>query len=189
MTDPLVKLFGTPARVKLLRLFLFNPRVQWGLADAAAHAQVTTTVARKELKLFAETKIVKRTRGRFVLNDDFEYLEALQALLLNAPARGRDIYERLRSTGALKLVIIAGIFIGDWEEGRLDLLVVGDRVKDKPLRRKLRSLESELGKELRYAVLSTPEFLYRLNMSDKLLRDVMDYPHTVVHDRLHIGVK
>jgi len=69
------------------------------------------------------------------------------------------------------------------------LLVVGDRIKDVPLRRKLRALESELGKELRYAILLTPEFLYRLNMSDKLLRDVMDYPHSVVYDRLNIGVK
>lgn len=189
MTDSLIKLFGSPARVKLLRLFLFNPRQQWALAEAAAHAQVTTAATRKELNLFVSAKIVKRARGRFVLNDDFEYLEAMQALLLNAPARGRDIYERLRSVGALKLVIVAGIFIGDWEEGRLDLLVVGDRIKDAPLRRKLRALESELGKELRYAILSTPEFLYRLNMSDKLLRDVMDYPHSVVYDRLNIGVK
>lgn len=188
MTDSLVKLFGSPARVKLLRLFLFNPKQLWSLDEAATHAQVTLAMARKELKLFASIALIKQSRQRYQLSDDFEYLAALQALLLNAPARGRDIYERLRSAGALKLVIVAGIFIGDWE-GRLDLLVVGDRIKDRPLRRKLRVLESELGKELRYAVLSTPDFLYRLNMSDKLLRDVMDYPHSIVLDRLNIGLK
>ncbi|HEY6020756.1 MAG TPA: hypothetical protein VIY48_12930 [Candidatus Paceibacterota bacterium] len=188
MTDSLTKLFGSPARVKLLRLFLFNPRQQWSLKEAAAHAQVTPAATRAELKVFVSTKIIKQSRQRYQLNENFEYLAALQALLLNAPARGRDIYERLRTTGAIKLIIVAGIFVGDWE-GRIDLLVVGDRIKDQMIRRKLRALESELGKELRYAVLSTPEFSYRLNLSDKLVRDVMDYPHTVVFDRLNIGIK
>ncbi len=192
MTDPLAKLFGSAARVKLLRLFLFNPRATYTLPDAANRARVPERTARREVALFAGAGVIKRARGyragaRFGLNADFEYCAALQNLLLNVPARTGDIVIRLRAVGAIKLVVFSGIFAGEWD-GRLDLLIVGDRVHERRLRTRIRTLESELGKELRYSLLSTPDFLYRLNMNDKLVRDVLDYPHTVAYDRLNIGL-
>jgi hypothetical protein len=57
------------------------------------------------------------------------------------------------------------------------------------LRERIRSLEAEIGKEIRYALLSSENFYYRLNMNDKLVRDVIDYPHSIVLDRLNIGLK
>jgi hypothetical protein len=192
MTDPLQKLFGSPARLKLLRLFLFNPRQQFSVAEAARHAQVTPAAARSEMGVFANLGLLKRgprrSAARYGLNPEFTYTAALQGLLLNAPMRSVELYRRLRSTGTIKLIIVAGIFMGEWE-GRLDLLIVGDRVSDKKLRTKIRALESELGKELKYALLTTQDFYYRLNMSDKLVRDVLDYNHAVAFDRLNIGLK
>ena len=192
MTDGLQKLFGSPARVKLLRLFLFNPRQSFTLADAAKRARVSEDEVRRECAVFTRAELINRApRGkgvRYVLNGDFEYVEALQNLLLNAPARGSDIVERIRRTGSLKLVILSGIFLGEWE-GAVDLLVVGDRMKDKKLREEIRKLESEIGKEIRYTLLTTENFFYRLNLNDKLVRDVLDYTHTIVVDKLDIGLK
>jgi hypothetical protein len=192
MTDGLQKLFGSPARVKLLRLFLFNPRQSFTLADAAKRARVPDAEARKELRVFENAKLIVRApRGkgvRYVLNTEFEYTAALQNLLLNAPERGADIVERIRRTGTLKLVMLSGIFLGEWE-GTLDLLVVGDRMKDKKLRDAIRKLEAEIGKEIRYTLLATDDFFYRLNLNDKLVRDVLDYPHQIVLDRLDVGLK
>ncbi len=192
MTDGLQKLFGSPARVKLLRLFLFNPRQSFTLADAAKRSRVPEDEVRKEIALFVRAELIGRApRGkgvRYVLNSNFEYVAALQNLLLNAPARGQDIVERVRGTGTLKLMVLSGIFLGEWE-GSLDLLAVGDRMKEKKLRESIRKLESEIGKEIRYTLLSTETFFYRLNLNDKLIRDVFDYPHTIVLDRLDIGLK
>ncbi len=194
MEDPLQKLFGSAARLKLLRLFLFNARVQYTVPQAAQRSRVPERTARKEAKLFNSIRLIKRvptrrSQGmRFVLNENFEYLAPLQNLLLNAPTRARDIFERARGAGVIKLIIVAGIFLGEWD-GRLDILFVGDRIKEPKLRAKMRTLEAELGRELRYAVLPTEDFLYRLNVSDKLVRDVLDYPHRVVFDRLNIGLK
>ena len=191
MTDPLLRLFGSPARVKLLRLFLFNPREQFSTADAAQRARVRLPSARSEVALFAALGLVRRSRRsapRYGLNTGFPYIAALQGLLLNAPARGEDLYEALRACGAIKLIAIAGVFMGEWD-GRLDVLVVGDRLNEKKLRAAVRRLESEIGKELRYATLPTGDFLYRLDMHDKLVRDILDYPHKIVFDRLDIGLK
>jgi hypothetical protein len=192
MTDTLTKLFGSAARVKLLRLFLFNPRQLFTAADAAARARVRSAEAKKEINLFVRLGLLERhpRRGvvRYGLLSHSPYTAALQNLLLNAPARAQEIYERLRATGALKLVVVSGIFVGEWD-GRLDLLVVGDRLKEHMLHKKIQLLEAEVGKEVRYTTLSTSDFFYRLNMSDRLLRDVFDYPHKVVYDRLDIGLK
>lgn len=192
MADGLQKLFGSPARVKLLRLFLFNPRQSFSIADAAKRARVTDSDARKEINLFISTNVVtraSRAKGvRYVLNSDFEYVAALQNLLLNAPARGKDIVEHVRKAGTLKMVILSGIFLGDWDS-LLDVFIVGDRIKEKKLREEIRKLEAEIGKEIRFTLLNTDEFFYRLNLNDKLVRDILDYPHSIVYDRLDIGLK
>jgi hypothetical protein len=194
MDDPLEKLFGSAARVKLLRLFLFNPKQTYTVPDAAQRSRVPERTARKELALFCTAGLLKKspTRtgsgARYFLNTEFEYLRLLQDLMLNAPARAQDIHERVRRTGVVKLIVVAGVFAGDWE-GRLDVLIVADRLKEPKLRAEMRKLESEIGREIRYASLGTDDFMYRLNMSDKLVRDVMDYPHRIVFDRLHIGLK
>ncbi|HEV7449779.1 MAG TPA: hypothetical protein VGP13_04565 [Candidatus Paceibacterota bacterium] len=191
MTDPLIKLFGSHARLKLLRLFLFNPSQSFTVAEASLRSKVGLPEARRELELLKQVGLLSRSRGkrvRFGLNDKFPYLVALKHLLLNTARRGESVPERLRSAGVIKLVILTGVFVGD-VEGGLDMLIAGDRIREPALREKVRGLEAELGRELRYALLSTPDFLYRLNMNDKLIRDVMDYPHRIVFDRLDIGLK
>ena len=191
MTDPLQKLFGSTARLKLLRLFVFNPRETITSADAAARSQVDVATVRKEFAVLAQAGLIKRAgrrAGYYTLAQEFEYLEALQGLLLNAPKLSANLHERLRGAGTVRLIVAAGIFVGNWDS-RLDLIVVGDRIDDRKMRTRVRALESELGKEVRYAVLTTNDFFYRLNMSDKLIRDVMDYDHLIVHDRLNIGLK
>jgi hypothetical protein len=192
MDDGLEKLFGNPARVKLLRLFLFNPRQSFAVPDIASRSRVPDREVRRELSLFLTAGMIERsTRGkgiRYGLSAKFAYIAAMQNLLLNAPKRANDIVKRVRGTGTIRMIILAGIFVGEWEE-RLDVLIVGDKVKERMLRERIRGLEAEIGKEIRYALLSSENFYYRLNMNDKLVRDVLDYPHTVVFDKLNIGIK
>ena len=158
MADTLTKLFGSAARVRLLRLFLFNPRQMFTATDAAARARVRPAEAKKEINLFVRLGLLERhpRRGvvRYGLSPDSPYTAALQNLLLNAPARAQEMYERLRAAGALKLVVVSGIFMGEWD-GRLDLLIVGDRLKENMLHKKIQLLEAEVGKEVRYTTLST----------------------------------
>jgi hypothetical protein len=71
---------------------------------------------------------------------------------------------------------VSGIFIQN-SESRLDLLLVGDNLKKSFIQKTVNVLESELGKELSYAVFESADFKYRMSMYDKLLRDVFDYPH------------
>jgi len=193
--DVLGKLFGTAARVRLLRLFLFNPRDSLTLGDAAERSRSLPRVARKEIVLFEKIGLVRPRKGgkgkmkgtRWSLAEGFTHREALQQLLLNTPVQPKEVVRRVRRVGAVKLIIISGIFLGDFD-GNIDLLIVGDRVNQGRLHAAIKALETELGKEMRYALLKTEDFRYRLGLYDKLMRDVLDYPHAVILDRLHIAL-
>ena len=87
--------------------------------------------------------------------------------------------------GQIKLLIIAGIFL-DEPDSRADILIVGDKLKRTLIENLLRRLEAELGKELTYGILETAEFEYRYGIYDKFIRDVIDYPHQIVVNKLNI---
>ena len=50
----------------------------------------------------------------------------------------------------------------------------------------MKTLESEIGKELRYSYFTTDDFNYRNGMCDKLTRDILDYPHKKLVNKLGI---
>ena len=53
-------------------------------------------------------------------------------------------------------------------------------MKKSKIEEEVHKLEAEIGTELVYAVFDTKEFVYRLNMYDKLIRDILDFPHEVI---------
>ncbi len=94
-----------------------------------------------------------------------------------------SIMKRLSGVGKLKFVLVSGVFIQDFDS-RVDILVVGDRIKSSALERAIRILESEVGKELRYAFFETNDFTYRLNIYDRLVRDIIDHPHQKIINKI-----
>jgi hypothetical protein len=92
-----------------------------------------------------------------------------------------DLVDRFKPAGKVKLLLTSGVFRKD-EESRVDFLLVGDNLKRGYLEQTIKSLEAEIGKELAYAVFTTEDFIYRLNMYDKLVRDILDFPYDKVID-------
>lgn len=210
--DILGKLFGSESKVKIMRLFLFNAETPFTAESISERIKAGLSATRQELVILKQMKFIKNKlvtsrvlkgkKGKqkmarqralgFVLNPSFPYLSELQRLLLDASIlKGDEITKKLSSAGKLKLVVISGLFIQN-PDSRLDILVVGDHLKRGTVEHKIKIMESEIGKELRYAAFETSEFNYRLGLYDKLIRDVLDFPHSVVFDRLglppiHVG--
>lgn len=145
------------------------------------------TARKKKTESEPKTKIIKKKVVGYELNLDFVYNNALKNLLIGTmPISENKLMRKLGDGGRLKLVIIAGTLIQEWDDARVDVLVVGDRLKPAIIEGTVRSLEAEIGKELRCAVFDTNDFEYRLSVCDKLVRDVLEYPHKRLLDKLNI---
>ena len=179
--EPLVKIFGSPARLKTVRLFVFNQDAAFTLDEVAARLKLSKDVARRELaELLASGLLRKkgeRISAQYQVNPRFEYLEALDTFIRDTTnVRPRIIIATLRKVGTLQLVVLSGFFT-DVLESQIDLLIVGDRLDERAIARAVHSLEAELGREIRYASFATEDFRYRFGVYDRLLRDIFDYPH------------
>ncbi|MES2213761.1 MAG: hypothetical protein V4473_02920 [Patescibacteria group bacterium] len=187
--ETLSKLFGSENKVKIMRLFLFNPETVFDTNDIAERTKADTSKVRRELTNIEKTGLIKRKTARsgrkgFALNTQFLYLTQLQNFLINVePLQPKEIVSRLTKLGAIKLILTAGVFIQE-PESRVDLLIIGDHIKKAALDNTIKTLEAEIGKELRYAHFTTDDFKYRLSMCDKLTRDILDYPHKKILNRL-----
>jgi hypothetical protein len=204
--DILEKLLGSAAKVKLIKLFLLNPENSFDVTEAAERAKVSRGTARKEivnlekinfLRQKTYVKEVKRQKNRriqsfrkktigWTLDQRFPYTEVVKNFLSSInPFRHKDIVNKLSKAGKIQLLIVSGIFIKD-PESRVDLLLVGDNLKQGPLDNIMKVIESETGKEIRYASFETSEFNYRYSMFDKLVREILDNPHEKIINKLNL---
>ncbi len=188
----LEKLFGSAARVKIMKLFLFNPEMAFDKKDILHKTKINSSNLNRELHLLSDIKMIKKRvvykDGKkapgYVLNSDFGFLKNLKNLLIsNEPLQHNDITRRIGKAGKIKLIIVSGVFIQN-DDARLDLLIVGDEMKDRTLKNTIATMESEIGKELRYSTLTSEDFKYRHGIGDRLIRDVLDLPHEVIVDRI-----
>lgn len=189
--EPIAKLFGSATRVRLMRLFLFSPKRLFTQTEAAGRVRAPKSEVVRELKELKDAGFVRVSRGkklRFTLSDKFPYAGELQHMFLTSSLQGSSIQERLRRAGAVRFIGASGMFMGDFE-GKLDLLIAGDRLSESKVKRAVQALEADLGAELHYATIATSDFLYRLTVSDRFLRDFFDYPHLVLLDRLNLAVE
>ena len=208
--ETLEKLFGNTLKVKLMRLFIFNPEEAYTLEDASHRTKGVRNSVRSEISILGKTGLVRRVsfakdvefRNRkgeketerrkvagFALDKKFRHLAALQNLLLDtSPAVSNELLKRLKKAGRIKLVAVAGVFVQDYDN-RIDLLVVGDRLNRVSIDQSMRTVESEIGRELKYAVLETADFKYRMGVCDKLVRDVFDYQHRILLDNIGVAYK
>ena len=176
----LAKIFGSSARVRMMRLFLVNRNQNFTSKTVARRSRTSREVVRRELRLLTSIGFLKKRRNSWSFSPTFKYGVEFEDLLLGSDILSQEaILDNFKKAGRLKLLIISGIFIKS-RDSRADLLVVGDRLKRGRIEEGIRKIESELGGELTYVVFDTKEFLYRLDMYDKLVRDILDYPHEVV---------
>jgi|SRR3989344_5097087 len=186
--EPLAKLFGSPARLKTLRLFVFNQDASFTLGEIVGRTKLSKEVARRELAELHVAGFLRkkgaRMSVRYQTNSHFEHLPALDMFVRQTTrVRPQSILGALRRAGILRLVALSGLFTGILES-QIDLLVVGDHLDERVLASAVHHLEAELGREIRYASFATADFRYRLGIYDRLLRDVFDYPHRLLIDKI-----
>jgi len=207
MSDILEKLFGSPARVKIIRLFLQNPLDLFISKEISRKCNINSSVARREISLLSRIGLIKQKTasvGTIIklkngkiknkkkkiqglgLNEMFPLISPLKNLFIEAVSFNKErMIKGLKSIGDVKLIILSGFFT-QAENSPADLLLVGDRIQKPKLDRILKRIERELGKELAFTLFDSKEFLYRFSMYDRFIRDILDYPHEKALNKLEI---
>jgi len=206
----LEKLFESQPKVRLLRLFLRNPGANFTIEDVIRGTGVKKYQALKEIVKLqklgvcnsritqvvvsrvsgnGKTKKIKMRSQRvrvYSANPSFDFFRELRDLILRqVPESRHKLIHKLRRLGKVKLAIAAGAFINS-DNSRIDLLIVGDKINRRKIESLLHQWEANAGRELAYALMTTEEFRYRLDMFDRFVRDVLESPHDKLINLLNI---
>ena len=191
----LAKLFGSGDRVKMMKMFILNADLVIEGKEISRRCKITPRSARHELaglkaigfiKPQKKAEKGKRLVSGWQLNLAFPYLGHLRGLLkTELVTRKLELTDRFSAAGKIKLLLIAGVFIQN-NDSRADLVLVGDRLKRGAIERAVKAMEAEIGRELNYAIFETSDFLYRMEAYDKFIRDLLDYPHEKIINKLGI---
>ena len=206
----LEKLFESKPKVRLLRLFLRNPHISFTPEEILRLSGLSRRIAEKELSKLLKINLITMRRTQIVVsrihgdgatkklrmrsrhacvytaNQSFEFFRELRDLILRqVPEARHRLIARLRKLGKVKLAIATGAFINN-ENSRVDLLVVGDGIQRRRLESMLSNWEANAGRQLTYALMSTDEFRYRIDMFDRFTRDVLEGPHDKLINALNI---
>ncbi|MEK7628596.1 MAG: hypothetical protein AAB421_04255 [Patescibacteria group bacterium] len=130
----------------------------------------------------------RSVRSGFCLDRDFAMAQPLISFVRSTKMQTDDsIVKHLREVGRLKLVVVSGDFMGTHDQvTRIDMLLVADDIRERRLQEALKAIETEKGREVRYAAFSSKDFFYRLDVHDKLLRDLLDYPHHILLNKIGV---
>ncbi len=188
-------MLGSRVRVKLLKLLFRQHPAGLTMSDLVVRVQEPAFIVRRELLLLQQVKLVSKTRGtkgtadRYGLNEEFDYFKELQDLVLKpSPVETDRLIKRINALGRIKLAIVAGIFVSQPDdttyETPADLFIVGEDVDRGKLTKFLKSLEAEMGTEIRFGVMERDEFKYRYEMFDRFLRVLLEGPHRKIINKL-----
>src|SRR3989344_3508927 len=146
-----------------------------------------------ESKKYKKKRTVKQAaadRVFYSLNSEFEFFEELKSLILkSSPAEKDKMIKKIYGLGRIKLAVVAGVFSSSNDSSAfngadVDLFIVGDSVDKSKLRNFLKSLEAEVGKEIRFGLMEKDEFEYRYGMFDRFVRVLLDGPHDKLINKL-----
>jgi hypothetical protein len=204
MEKILAQLFESAPKVKLLKLFFRNSESTFSIEEIQKHARLQKRQIMRELKTLLKLKMVeKKTRLHVIENEKtlktphkiavfgvnplFELYNELKLLLMKLPTESdKKLTEDIKRLGKVKLAIVSGFFLNN-PLARVDLLIVGDGLNRAKLSNFLSRLEHTTGRTIGYSIMNSEEFQYRMNMFDRFLRDILEFPHQKLINRMNIA--
>lgn len=195
--EELEALFSSKARPRILRLFLQNEEQSFNVKEIAKKCQLTQDSVKKELarlkkinliqkKSFNKDNNQKKEKNFYILNQKFPLINELRSLLLDTPFFSqKELTSLFKKETGLQLVIITGIFLKE-NRSPVDLLIVSKKQKNSKILRLIKKIESQVGKEIRWSLMTIDEFNYRFGMNDRFLKDIFDHPHKNIIDKIGV---
>ncbi len=188
MPEILEVLMGSRSRARIMRFFVLNPGKEFLFAEIREKTQTSLGDARREIAAFEKIGLVSvGTRDRkkiYSINEGFVYFNELRNLYVKSNVYPQCTEVRnIKRIGSVKLVMISGVFM-NYSRSEIDLLIVADDTSRTKIDSSIAAIEAELGKEVRYMLLRSEDFQYRLDMMDRFLIEFFSGPHDAIINKV-----
>lgn len=189
-STPIEKLFGSKTRAKLLRLFFENPEKSFYVREMTRVIDEQINSVRRELLNLEGIGIIKNetfdNKVYYSANSKHPFCRPLIEIFSKkiGTTREKDVHgttweEYCRPVkNYLKGLIVTNRLPG--QEG-IDILIIGND-KTKKLTRWAEVIEKKQGKPINYVIMSADDFLYRKNVRDRFLMDVLEMEISEIFD-------
>jgi hypothetical protein len=166
-------LFGSETRVKVISAFLLNPEKSYSVRVLVRETSIPSATLRKEILSLKNFGLLKlEGKDNWLIDKNFIIFPELRALIAKAQLlSSQKFIEGLSRISQPKLLALTGFFTGD-EMVKTDILVVG-KIKRRPFLKLLHDLEKDLGQEINYTIIEETEFVYRREVMDIFLYNIL----------------
>jgi len=187
----LAQIFGSNARVKVMKTFLSKPEQKYYTRQLARDLDLQVNSVRRELEnlqaigllkqeegeeIKSSSKTLKNEKKYFIVDRNFLLFSELKSLFAKANLLScQDFLKDVAEFGDIKQLWLSGLFTGD-TKAPTDLLMVGKIKKEKFIKR-LQTLEADLNKEINYTLMDEAEYEYRLDIHDIFLNQIKQSRH------------
>ena len=171
-------LFSSQTRVKLLSTFLLHPESEYFIRELTRLLGEQINSIRRELENLRRIGLVRaRHRNRkkyYRVDTEFPLYQDLRNLFSKEVQAESPIVASLKNLPNISLIVLAGSFAGT--ESKVDLLIVGTVKKE--LIEALLLQDPEM-KHVKYSIFSEADFLYRLSLKDRFIREILNDPRHI----------
>lgn len=195
-------LFSSKTRVKLLHLFLNNPGKSFYVREITRLIGEQINSVRRELANMLKVGVITSTSSDnklfYQVDENYEHYAAFRAIFASDKEALESLPSKPKSSGggskaheswvfkiqeipSLRVAIAAGRLAGAKSFSPVDLLCVGDGSRSE-IENLVKMIESEVGGEINYTVLSYEDFYYRLSVRDKFITEVLQSKHKILVD-------
>lgn len=188
MADIFEILFGSKVRVRLLRLLLLNSEKEFTFEEILEKTLLKKAETTKELNHFKKIKLVsersKKNKKVIVVNTQFPFYIELKSLFSKSDIDAQSkAFQKLSAIGEVKLVLVSGIFL-NYAKSKADMILVVNNINRAKLKSAMAYLEAEIGRDIRFVLMSSEELQYRLNMMDRFLMEFLEHSHQEIVNKV-----
>lgn len=172
---------------ELLAFLLLAPPRSYSAKELAKRLHTSDRTLAPLLRAFLRDSMIKqfvRDRAKlYIVNQKHKLLPEIQASLQkNQKAYEDELFKVISKLGEVKAAFLSGALTGQ-PQLPVDLLIVG-KVSLTKLDTFLKQCKNMLGIEINYSIMTPDEFKIRIDTFDRFIKDIFDYPHVVVIDKV-----
>ena len=166
-------------RIKILKLFFTDLKREIHIRGIVRKIDEEINAVRRELKNLEHVGIlIKDPRGNrhyYSINNECPIFDDLLGLINKEFGLGRTIIDNLDNLGDMKFAILTKSYITNKHESEydVDLMLIGN-IKMDLIAKLIKTSEEELGREIRYTVLSEDDFIFRKKKRDSFTLNIIN---------------